>query len=290
LGEFVRDEWLPAMRPRLADKTWREWASALDRYVYSRIRDIALQELTAAHLSRLYAELIEGGASNGGPLAPSTVRGVHTRLSQALGDAVRWRLLERNPAELADPPPARQAAAARRRAMRTWSGHELATFIQATTVHRFASVWTLGAATGLRRSELLGLRWPAVNLEAATLTVLTTLVETAEGYALFDDQKTPGSGRTIHLNQRTVELLRIHRRTQLEARLRAGPTWLDHDLVLCDEFGQPLSPAAVTQAFRRAVIEWGLPPSPPTTPARHSSLPRPASKPRCVTSASWVPS
>ncbi|MDP8961424.1 MAG: hypothetical protein M3N32_07425, partial [Actinomycetota bacterium] len=56
-----------------------------------------------------------------------------------------------------------------------------------------------------RRSELLGMRWPAVDLEAATLTVLATLVETADGYVLVDDQKTPRSSRTIHLNRRTVK-------------------------------------------------------------------------------------
>ncbi len=113
--------------------------------------------------------------------------------------------------------------------------------------------------TGLRRSELMGLRWPDVDLRAGTLTVRQTVVEGEDGYELADAQKTVGSARTIHLDADTSAALRAHRTRQLEVRL-AAPTWNDHDLVFCADDGGWRSPSSVSQAFRRALKKASMPP------------------------------
>lgn len=218
-----------------------------------------LQKLNAAHLTGLYTHLLRNGRGEGIGLSPTTVRDIHRRLRKALGDAVRWGLVERNAAELADPPPAKTVQSARRRAMRTWSEEQLRSFLDVIDGHRFAAVWHVAAFTGLRRSELLGLRWADVELAAGRLTVRHTVVEGEEGWVADDEQKTTGSARTIHLDSATVGMLRTHRERQRFARRAAGHGWQDHDLVFCDEFGAWLSPAAVTQAFRRAVEAAGVP-------------------------------
>ncbi len=111
--------------------------------------------------------------------------------------------MERNPADLADPPSPKVAASARRAAMQTWDEDELRTFLEATSTNPLGTLWLVAAMTGLRRSELLGLRWADLDLNASTLTVRQTVVESADGWKVTDRQKSAGSARTIHLDADT---------------------------------------------------------------------------------------
>lgn len=212
-----------------------------------RLGEAALQDLTAGQISRLYADLLADGVS------PASVRTVHSRLRTALRDAVRWHLVPRNPTHDADTPPAP------RRPLRTWTAEELASFLEATAEHRHSVVWHVAAYTGLRRSELLGLRWSDVATNEATLTVRNAVRDSADGYALEEGAKTVRSSRTIHLDRGTVALLRGHRAAQLEQRLALGPNWEDHGLVFTDEFGHWISPNALSMAWRRAVAGASVP-------------------------------
>ncbi len=95
-----------------------------------------LQQLNAAHLNRLYAELLQSGrVRTEGGLSPTSVRRIHAMLRKALKDAIRWGLAERNAAELADPPSTKVIQAARRRSMRTWSEEDLRRFLAHTREH-----------------------------------------------------------------------------------------------------------------------------------------------------------
>lgn len=246
------DRWLRTVQPRLAAKTAQEWGRSLERHVMPRIGHVELQKLSPADLSGLYGELLA-------TLSPTTVRWIHARLRQALKDAVRWKLIDRSPADDADVPPHRQEAAARRAAMRIWTEAELRRFLSATRGHRWHVLWTVAAATGLRRSEVLALRWR--DIDGNLLTIRQTLVEVDGGWKIVDTTKTGGSARTLPLDRRTVETLRFHARTHDTWRLAAGQAWenVDRRLVFVDGLGRPLSPAAVSQAFRRAVRDVGVP-------------------------------
>jgi integrase len=118
--------------------------------------NIALQELNAAHLNRLYADLLRAGLVREGGLSPTTVRRIHSMLRKALNDAARWGRVQRNVVMLADPPPMKAVQAARRRGMRTWTEGELRQFLDATNGHELHDAWMFAASTGVRRSELLG--------------------------------------------------------------------------------------------------------------------------------------
>lgn len=265
LAQYLREEWLPATAPpQVKYDTWADRRDTLERYVMPRLGGVALQELNAAHLNRLYTELLRGGrqrraegASAG--LSPTTVRRVHTMLRKALNDAVRWGRIARNPAPLADPPPMRTVNAARRRAMRTWSQQDLRRFLEATADHPLHTLWLVAASTGLRRSEIAGLRWTDVNLRAHTLIVLQTVTVSEDGYLPEEDQKSDGSARTIHLDARVVAALRSHRAEQAAIRLEVGPAWNDQGLVFPREDGAWWNPNSLTSAFTRAVKAAGLP-------------------------------
>jgi integrase len=96
------------------------------------------------------------------------VRYLHAIVHAALADALRWQLVPRNVADAATPPRHRAAKAA---PPKTWSAGELRNFLGSVTEDRLYPLWLLDATTGLRRGEALGLRWPALDLNAGQLSI-----------------------------------------------------------------------------------------------------------------------
>jgi integrase len=269
VADYLRGEWLPATAPpRVGYGTHLKRTGHVETYIVPRIGGVPLQELNAAHVNRLYAELLTGGKVDGSPLAASTTHDVHRTLRRALADAVRWGLTEHNATDRADPPPVRAVEAERRRAMRVWTADELGRFLAATEGHRLHRLYEVASSTGLRRGELCGLCWRAVELDrtddkgqpAPILTVRHRVALGPDGYQHEDATKSDHSARVVDLDARTVSLLRAHRVAQAEARLLAGPAWDGLGVVFTDERGRWLSPPAVTQTFKRAVRKVDVPP------------------------------
>jgi len=150
-----------SLRPPL---TFQSYELNVARAVES-IGAIRLQQLTPAMLNRLYGELgreRKVDDEDRQALSPRSIRYVHAVLHHALADAVRWNRLARNPADAADPP---SAKAARAPVIKTWSADELRRFLEHVREDRLYSAYHLAAMTGMRRGELLGLRWVDVDLE-----------------------------------------------------------------------------------------------------------------------------
>lgn len=261
VAEYLVDRWLPATAPpHVQFQTWEDRRANLENHVLPRIGAVLLQDLTPAHVNRMYTALLTDGRLRGvGGLSPTSVRRLHAILRKALNDAVRWGLLRRNVVPLADPPPARAEHAARRRSMQTWTAEELNKFLEKTSAHPLHRAWYVASTTGLRRSELLGLGWNAVDLRRAVLTVRTTVVPVDEdGYGLEEKQKSATSARSIHLDRRTVEGLARQRHEVTIGKKSVGASWNDHGLVFPQADGSWWNPGSVSHAFDRAVKWTGL--------------------------------
>jgi integrase len=260
LGEFLADRWLPAMRPpRLEATTWVEYRRKVANQVVPRLGHIKLQKLNPLHLNSLYADLLESGRMNGrGGLSAKTVREMHVILHKALGDAVRWGLLARNVALLADPPSHRMASAARQATMRTWTAEQLLAFLEHVRHDRLSAVWMLAASSGMRRSELGGVRWRDILFDAGRLAVRQRLAS-VDGKPQLSAPKSPRGRRTIDLDRRTLDALKLHREQQLEERAAWGGGWHDLDLVVTREDGHWIHPDWITELFRRHGRDAGLP-------------------------------
>jgi integrase len=219
LGVFLTEQWLPTARAAVRPTTWTTYRIYAEAQVLPTLGNVPLQTLTAGHLNRLYADLAERGRRDGrGGLKPKSVRHVHVLLHKALSDAVRWGLVARNVADAADPPrvPRRERA--------VWSANELRGFLEATREDRLAAMWLLFATTGMRRSELLGLPWRAVDLEAspAWLAVVQTVVVVDKHPVIVAEAKTAPSRRQLALDPFTAAALKAHRVRQLQERLCPG--------------------------------------------------------------------
>jgi integrase len=184
----------------------------------------------------LYAELEQAG------LSVATRRLVHAVLGRALRDAERWGRVPRNVARMADPPTRGGSRA------HAWTAGELRRFLDHVADDRLAALWRLAATTGMRRGELAGLTWRALDLDGARLAVEQQLVPTRGG-ATFGAPKSARSRRTVALDPQTVDMLRAHRETQLLERDFAGPAYVDHDLVFADALGGPTHPQRLTEWF-----------------------------------------
>jgi integrase len=249
---FLRQQWLPGLAGQVRPTTLHSYRTNLERYVLPRVGHVTLQRLTPAHLNGLYAALLAAGGKDGRPLSARTVQAVHMTVRKALGDAARWDLLARNVAALASPPKPRRAD------MRTWTAAELRAFLEHVAGERLAALWMLAASTGMRRGELLGLRWTDVDLDLARVAVRQTLVQ-AGREVVVSEPKTSRGRRSIALDPRTIAALRAWRAAQAAERLAWGAAWTDSGLVFTREDGTPIHPEWLSDAFAWRVGRAGLP-------------------------------
>jgi integrase len=160
----------------------------------------------------------------------------------------------RNVATLADAP------RIERPAVRVLSAAEGNRLPDAAQGERFEAVYSVGLALGLRRGELLGLRWEDADLDAGRLRVARSL-QRIGGKLQLTETQTPKSRRTLPLPQDAVRALRAHRVRQLEERLAAGPDWRDggFDLIFTNRTGGPIELVNLHRAYKRLLTKAGLP-------------------------------
>jgi len=139
---------------------------------------------------------------------------------------------------------------------KAWTAEQLRTFLRAAAGHRlFPALW-LSAATGMQRSELLGLRWHDLNVEHQRLSINRGLVSV--GYELCECRgKTANARRTIERDSTTIDLLQAWQAFQSAERRAVGVE--DSDQMFTGASGEPVHPHAVSQAFERIVRRAGLP-------------------------------
>jgi integrase len=177
---------------------------------------------------------------------------VHAVLGRALCDAERWGRVPRNVARMADPP-SREGSR-----VQAWTANELRRFLEYISGDRLAALWRLGATTGMRRGELAGLTWRALDLDGGRLSVEQQLVPT-KGGASFGPPKSARSRRTVALDPETVDAMRRHQETQLLERDFAGAAYVDRDLVFADALGGPIHPQRLTEWFSECRKAAGIP-------------------------------
>jgi integrase len=248
------DDWVNSLPTRgLRPRTVASYRDMLRLHVLPSLGAGRLQALTAVDLDRLYARLLEDGHRySGAGLSARSVRYVHTILRKALADAVRRGLVVRNVADLASPPSAKAAKAPE---AATWTVEQLRAFLNGVTEHEHFALFRTAGMTGMRRGELLGLRWEDVDLDAATIQVRHQLGTDGQ----LAEVKTERSRRIVDLDPDTVIVLRQHRSDQAARRLAIGAGWLDQDLVFTSVDGRALRPDGVTKAFAGAVARSGQP-------------------------------
>jgi len=233
--------WLSLVEASLRPSTVDGYRQKLD-LACKTIGSRELRSLTGDGLTDLYRRI---------PRSAQTVMHVHRVLHRMLSDAVRWGLLARNPADSALPPRVPKPE------LDTWSVAEVTRFLEQTGGDRLAGLWRLACTTGMRRGELCGLRWPAVDLARGLLTVVESRVM-VNGRPQVGQPKTRAGRRRVALDPQTVRILEDHRAGQEAERAWLGAGYQSGGWVFCWEDGHPYSPDWVSRRFVNLTDRTGL--------------------------------
>jgi len=253
LGELMR-RWLNEyVLTNTTDRTQESYQSIVERHLIPALGRVLLLELQAQHIQSYYADMLSVGRTDGkGGLSARSVVYHHRILSKALDYAVKMGLVVRNVANLVDPPRVARAA------MHTLNPEEVTRFLDAARETDYYVYFSTLLYTGLRRGELLALRWRNLDLDNATLTVVETAYKLGNGEYRIKEPKTPQSRRTVTLPPSLVELFRAYRADQELLRIQLGVILNNDDFVFIRPDGSPINPNAITLAFRRIIKKAGL--------------------------------
>ena len=248
LGKYL-DEWGPTLAINLKETTRASYTMHVNTHLRPALGTIELRKLAPAQLTLLYAQLMEG-TDQRRPLAAATVRRIHATLHRALQDAVDNDLILRNPASKAKLP------RPKRTTMSYWSPEQTRAFLVAVAEDRLFALYRLACFTGMRRGELLGLRWEDVDLGTREVTVRRAL--TVADYKVIETTTKSDRERKIAIDPTTGAALARHRETQ-DLERSYSDSWQESGLVFCDEAGRHLHPERVSSWFGQRVRAVGLP-------------------------------
>jgi len=245
LRSYLAD-WLAHMAGRVRPKTLEGYETLIRRHAEPRMGSVPLESVTPLDLQGLYSQLLGERA-----LASGTVLNLHLVLTQALGQAHRWGLIGANPASAAQPPrPRRREAVVMDQAL-------VSRLLQEVQGTWLALPVVLAIATGMRRGEVLGLRWADLDRQLTVAHVRRSL-QVVRGELLFCEPKTPRSRRAVPLPAMVRPHLEGQRRSQAERR-RRDHSWNDVDLVIDRGDGEPVNPGTLSSGWHRFLKLRGLP-------------------------------
>ena len=248
VGDYL-DRWLAdTVKGTVRTSTYERNEEIVRLHIKPSLGRVGLKKLTPTHVRGLYSEKLDSG------LAPATVRRIHSTLHKALSQAVSDGIVPRNAAHVKAPRPAPEE-------IRPLSEDEARAFLDAArqSGERFEALYVLAITTGLRRGELLGLRWDDADLEFGTLRVGRALVREGGRHTL-GETKTRRGRRQINLTPRTVNALKKHRKKQLEEKMKLAGLYKDHDLIFASGVGTPVNPEnLVKRSFKPLLKKAGLP-------------------------------
>lgn len=210
VGGFLMDRWQRGIRQEVADSAMSNYATIVATYVVPRVGDVRLSRLSTRQVEQLCADLLAGGAREGGPLSPTTVGQVHRTLRRAFNDAIRWGLLNASPVTPAKVP--RPDG----RTMTVWTPAQSATFLASVRGERLFALWLVALHTGTRRGKLAGLRWRDVDLASGKVSIVVQ--RTTDGFRLVTGGPKAGSRRVVQLAGDVAAELRAHRDRQAAER------------------------------------------------------------------------
>ncbi len=253
LGEYL-NQWLNShAKARVNPKTFERYSEIVRCDLIPALGNHQLSKLQPLHVQSYYATALENGRRDGkSGLSPRTVLHIHRLLKAALQQAVKWQLCAKNVCEAVEPPKPQ------RREMNSIDEHETALLLEAARETRLYAPILLAASTGLRRGELLALRWVDIDFEGAALTVRRSLEETKALGLRFKAPKTASGARIVSLPKLAVDALRKHRIEQAKVRLALGQGRGEENLVFPTIDGKPWRPSALSDSFTYVVARSGL--------------------------------
>ena len=247
---FIR--WLKHEKANVSPKTHQRYEELLLKNVAPVIGSVTLNKLTAARIDGAWGHLLENGRRDGkGGLSPRTVHHCRRVMLTAMDQAVKWDLLKRNPVALTRPPKVEKQQ------MEAFDAPQTAVMLDDFRENRVFIPALLASMCGLRRGEILALRWKDVDLASATIAVRQSAEQV--GTVVRYKETKSGKSRVVALSSSVIEELKRHRLAQAEEQLKIGIRPDDNSFVVAQVDGSPLKPVSLTHEWTRLLAKTSLP-------------------------------
>ena len=244
--EWLR-AWLGSVREEVSPKSHERYSEIVENFLAPELGALPITKLAPAHIQMAYGKWALGGRRDGksGGLSPQTRRHIHRVLRTALSRALEQQVIARNPADAFK----KLLPKVERREMKTLTAEQSVLLLEAIAHSRVYWPVLLALATGMRRGEVLAVRWKNVDLERGTLRVVESLEQTKTSIQF----KAPKNDRhrVITLPAYAVDDLRRLKRQQAEELLAVGVRQSGDTLLCSRADGAPHQPLSLTYEFAR---------------------------------------
>jgi len=244
VGRLLAD-WLARLKSTVRQRSWERYETVIRLHIEPTLGKVRLEKLSPVHVQRLLDERLAAS------VAPRSVQQIRGVLQSALKQAEKWGLVARNVASLVNGPTTPH------KEMKTLTPAQAGKFLEACRGEKLEGLYWLAITTGMRRGELLALKWSDIDLDAGTLAVQRSLARAKSGI-IIQAPKTAKGRRTVQLCAPAVARLREHRVRQNKRRLFEGPDWRDGGYVFSTGIGTTLDPRNLELDFHQMLKKAGL--------------------------------
>lgn len=245
--ELFLSHWLESIQLSLRPGTFYQYEMTCRKHVVPTLGSVRLKDLQPDRIQKLYIQKTQEGCG------VRTIKMIHSVLHSSLKMAVKHGMLSRNPADAVTPPRYEHEE------MQFYDESQVNQFLFAAKGNRNEALYYLAVTTGLRQSELLGLKWSDLDWVKKTLTVQRQLRRGFRNNDYFTAPKTKAGKRTIKLGEKAIEILHEHWDVQTEERRLAGNRWKENDLIFTSSIGTPMDQHNLYRVFREFITSIGLP-------------------------------
>jgi integrase len=246
LAEYLED-WLITKKNQRRYGTWVHYNWLAHGYIIPALGNIKLKDLRAQQIQDLYNRLLQSGT--GIP----TVRKMHAVLTGVMNQAVKHEVILRNPVSLVEQPEKPD------KEMVILTETQISQFLVTAKNHRLEALFHLAITTGMRESELLGLKWKDIDWARQTIKVERQFERPHGEGVCFTPPKTKRGKRSIKIGGKSIELLRNHYQLQQDERIRAGEAWKEYNLIFPTRVGTPIHQRDLVRSYKILLRDAGLP-------------------------------
>jgi integrase len=251
VGEYL-EEWLWG-KQSLRPSTHMSYETHVRRYLTPHLGSLPIASLRAVHIEGMYRQLSQGDSTlPQRSLSVATLRRIHATLRSALNTAVKRGLIERNPASTVELPRVHTTRT------QTWSAGQLGQFLEAIHEDRLHLLYLLLGFVGLRRGEVVALRWIDVNLNMGILRIENSAVKVGNR-SVVGPPKSSSGARVVAIDDETARRLHWHQCRQRLEMLRTIGQTTTPELVFTTPSGAALDPAYVSRHFDRLITTHDMP-------------------------------
>ena len=238
-------EWFKIKKNSINFQTADTYQSFIVNRIIPSIGYVSLSALSPIHLQSYVNKLKEEG------LASSTIKKIYNIIKGSLDYAVNMELLPSNPIKKI------QLPKDKKKEMSVWDVPEIKAFLTVAKKDRLYIAFHLAITTGMRRGEILGIRWKDIDFDRGVLYVRQTLSK--DGKQFLVGAKTESGVRSIKLSNESLTTLVTHKVSISKDKLKSGPNYLDHDLVVCTSKGTPVNPNNLKRSYCKLLKEAEVP-------------------------------